>query len=330
MLAFVYDKLNYSGFQKLGTEDFEDGYDLLGKLFLHACQLQLIRGFPHDYRGYTEETAYPHGQIQMTDSITQGTLIKKHVIVQDDAFSANIPQNQLIKIVLAGIARSDKFPHDQRLMAKKIHRNFWPVKSVPQTAYPRLKRYLHRMGQDGSLLVLLSEILVEGKIFATNDDSYKAANLEDQLMSRLYEKFLLKYYQQRFTDCDVRSAYIDWDKLEKNTPELPIMHSDVRICGQDKTVILDAKYYQHSLQTNFDVEKFHSNNMYQIITYVMNESKTGKNSDVEGILLYAKSSIGGNPDGEVNILGHRFRVKTLDLNVKWPQLTEQLDSLIVF
>ncbi|KRK87495.1 hypothetical protein FD17_GL001248 [Lentilactobacillus sunkii DSM 19904] len=330
MLAFVYDKLNYSGFKKLGTEDFEDGYDLLGKLFLHACKLQLIRGFPHDYREYTEETSYPHGQIQMTESITQGTLINKRVIVQDDSFSANIPQNQLIKMVLAGIARSKKFPHDQRLLAEKMWRNFWPVRDVRQTGYPRIKRYLHRMGMDGSLLVLLSEILIEGKIFATDDANYKAVDLEDQLMSRLYEKFLLKYYQQRFTGYNVRSAYITWDKVEKDTPELPVMHSDVRICGQNKTVILDAKYYQHSLQTHFDVEKFHSNNMYQIITYVMNESKTGDNEDVEGILLYAKSSIGGNPDGEINVLGHRFQVKTLDLNVKWSQLTEQLDRLIVF
>lgn len=324
------DKLNYSGFQKLGTEDFEDGYDLLGKLFLHACKLQLIRGFPHDYRGYTEKTAYPHGQIQMTDSITQGALINHQVIVQDDSFSANIPQNQLVKMVLSRIAQSKSFPHDQRLLAKKMWRNFWPVKNINSNDYPSVKRYLHRMGEDGSLLVLLSEILIEGKIFATNNENYKMANFEDQLMSRLYEKFLLKYYQQRFSNYEVKSAYIKWDKLEKETPHLPTMHSDVRICGQNKTVILDAKYYQHSLQRNFDVEKFPSDNMYQIITYVLNESRTGCNSNVEGIILYAKSSIGGHPDGEIHILGHRFRVKTLDLNVNWQQLTEQLDRLIVF
>lgn len=329
MLAFVYDQLRYSGFQKLGTEDFKDGYHLLGKLFLHACRLQLTRGFPHDYRMYTEATSHPHGQIQMTESIVQGTLMNKQVIVEDDSFSVDIPENQLVKMVLTNMMSSQLFPQNQRLLAKKIWRSFWPVSDMAPNAYWRIKRQIHRLGRHNSLLVLLSEILFEGKIFANSQQNLQMLDIEDQLMSRLYEKFLLKYYQQHFPDLEVKSAYIPWSLDGLGNSDLPKMHSDVRICGKHRTVILDAKYYQHSFQRHFDVKTFHSNNIYQILSYVLNESKTGSNSDVEGILLYAKTDEKTVADGDLMILGHRFRIKTLDLNVDWKHLTAQLDQLIV-
>ena len=38
----------------------------------------------------------------------------------------------------------------------------------------------------------------------------------------------------------------------------------------DEAVIIDAKYYSHTTQVQFDKHTLHSNNLYQIFTYVKN------------------------------------------------------------
>ena len=51
---------------------------------------------------------------------------------------------------------------------------------------------------------------------------------------------------------------------------------------------MDAKYYTHTTQAQYDVHTLHSGNLYQIITYVKNkEAEFGdKPHRVSGMLLY--------------------------------------------
>lgn len=50
---------------------------------------------------------------------------------------------------------------------------------------------------------------------------------------------------------------------------LPIMQSDIMLEKDDKVLIIDAKYYAHSTQQQFDKHTLNSNNLYQIFTYVI-------------------------------------------------------------
>ncbi len=53
---------------------------------------------------------------------------------------------------------------------------------------------------------------------------------------------------------------------------LPDMQTDITLQSKDerKTLIIDAKYYTHNMQTKFDKDKVHSGNLYQVYTYVKN------------------------------------------------------------
>ncbi|MFR4024373.1 MAG: hypothetical protein ACLTZI_16470 [[Eubacterium] siraeum] len=39
----------------------------------------------------------------------------------------------------------------------------------------------------------------------------------------------------------------------------------------DRVLIIDAKYYEHSMQVQFNKHTLHSANLYQIFTYVKNK-----------------------------------------------------------
>lgn len=82
-------------------------------------------------------------------------------------------------------------------------------------------------------------------------------------------------------------------------------------------MIIDAKYYSRTTQVQYDKHTLHSNNLYQIFTYVKNKEAelTAKNEphEVSGMLLYAKTDEDVYPEHEYQMSGNRIAVRTLVL-----------------
>lgn len=64
----------------------------------------------------------------------------------------------------------------------------------------------------------------------------------------------------------------------------------ITITYKDKVLIIDTKYYAHTMQFNslYNKESLISGNLYQIFAYVKNKDKDNT-GNVEGMLLYAKT-----------------------------------------
>ena len=82
----------------------------------------------------------------------------------------------------------------------------------------------------------------------------------------------------------------------------------------DKVLIIDAKYYKNTLQNYYDVNTVHSGNLYQIFTYVKNKQIEVPDSEVSGMLLYARTDEELLPNNTYKMSGNSISVKTLDLN----------------
>jgi 5-methylcytosine-specific restriction enzyme subunit McrC len=56
---------------------------------------------------------------------------------------------------------------------------------------------------------------------------------------------------------------------------LPVMKSDITLSYGSKTLIIDTKYYSHTMQSNpmFNSAILNSQNLYQIFYYVKNKDK---------------------------------------------------------
>ena len=108
---------------------------------------------------------------------------------------------------------------------------------------------------------------------------------------------------------------------------LPVMQTDIMLKCKGKTLIIDAKYYTHTMQTGqYNTVTFHSHNMYQIFTYVKNYDICNDGS-VSGMLLYAKTDETITPDNDFIMGGNKISVKTLDLNLQFSDIAQQLDVI---
>lgn len=123
------------------------------------------------------------------------------------------------------------------------------------------------------LLLAICQLLVEGSLLTTESGEYHLASfIDEQRMSRLYEKFILEYYAQeygqRLKGFSSRALQISWQLDDGYDELLPVMQTDITLMYRDQTLIIDAKYYERTLQTNFDVQTLHSGNMYQILSSI--------------------------------------------------------------
>lgn len=83
-------------------------------------------------------------------------------------------------------------------------------------------------------------------------------------------------------------------------------------------------------RNKFDKATIHSNNLYQIHTYVMNKDKlhSGK---VDGMLLYAKTDEDITPNGSMKLAdGNTIYFRTLDLNVPFAEIEKQLETFVSY
>jgi len=76
----------------------------------------------------------------------------------------------------------------------------------------------------------------------------------------------------------------------------------------------------------YDSRSLHFSNLYQIFTYVKNKD-VGNTGNVAGMLLYAKTEETITADCDFKMGGNKISVKTLDLNISFPNIAEQLDRI---
>ncbi len=111
---------------------------------------------------------------------------------------------------------------------------------------------------------------------------------------------------------------------------LPVMQTDIMLKRGEKTLIIDAKYYAHSTQVQYDLHTIHSGNLYQIFTYVKNKEAelADQPHEVSGMLLYAKTDEEIYPEQEYRMSGNRICVRTLDLSGAFDSIRSQLDDIV--
>ncbi len=183
------------------------------------------------------------------------------------------------------------------------------------------------------MLLYVCYFLTEDILMTTEKGKYKMKSFTDEHLCRLFEKFVLEYYRAKHPEYKAQAAQIDWniDRKVSSTHVLPIMQTDILLTLNDRTLIIDTKYYGHTMQVQFDKATIHSNNLYQIHTYVMNKDKlhSGK---VDGMLLYAKTDEDITPNGSMKLAdGNTIYFRTLDLNVPFAEIEKQFRGLrIVF
>ena len=190
----------------------------------------------------------------------------------------------------------------------------------------------NRNNQTYRMLISICYLVIKGLLQTTTDGTTRLMDfLDEQRMCRLYERFILEYYRKEFPQLSPSASQIHWVLDDGADMMLPVMQSDITLTKGNDVLIIDAKYYTHTTQVQYDVHTFHSGNLYQIFTYVKNkDAEYGKTSPhkVSGMLLYAATDEVLQPDNVYQMSGNQISVKTLDLNLDFQHISNQLKAIV--
>lgn len=329
MLTYAFQILKEQGYANCTTEEFENTADLLSAILVKGIIVQIKRGLNRTYTERTEPLSCLRGKINVTESIRQQTIIKQQLVCTYDEFSVDSYMNRILKTTMELLLRYD-IPKIRKKELRNLLLYFKDIKTL-DIYNINWKFRFHRNNQSYQMLMYVCYLILKGLLQTTADGSVKLMHfLDEQRMCRLYEKFILEYYKKEHPEIKASASQISWQLDDEFSSMLPIMQTDIMLSKENTTLIIDAKYYTHTTQTQYGSNTLHSGNLYQIFTYVKNkDAEYGENPHtVSGMLLYAKTDEMIQPNQTYHMSGNKISVRTLDLNQPFKEIVNQLDNIV--
>lgn len=327
MLSYAFSVLKESGYKKVALEQFDNVANLGATILLYGVKTQIKQGLSRDYIQNTDELTVVRGQIDVYESVRKQSIQQKKLICKFDEFSANFYLNQIIKSTFKYLLKAD-IDKDIKSEIRKILLYFVDISDIDINAVNWKIRF-NRNNKTYEMLISMCYIIIKGLLQTQFDGTVKIMDyIDERVMNKLYEKFVLEYYRQEYPQFDVRSSQINWQIDNGEYSMLPMMKSDIMISFKNKILIIDTKYYSHNLQTYYDVNTINTNNLYQIFAYVKNKTVAEPTCEIAGMLLYAKTLDSVQPnDIMYQMSGNNIYIKTLDLNVEFEQIKSRLNEI---
>ena len=328
MLSYAFQVLREQEYQNMATEDFDNVAELCSAILVKGMSVQIKRGLGREYIQKTEPMSTLRGRIEMSESIRSRSMLRKQMVCSYDDFSVNSYMNRIIKTTMELLLRSD-ISKSRKKELRKILVYLSEVESLDVYTIDWNQQY-NRNNQTYQMLISVCYLVIKGLLQTTSTGSTKMMDyLDDQRMSHLYEKFILEYYRREFPLLNATDSQIPWGVDDGVRTMLPIMQSDITLSYGEDTLIIDAKYYSHTTQSYFDSHTLHSNNLYQIFTYVKNKEVelATQPHTVSGMLLYAQTDEAIQPNNTYHMSGNKITVRTLDLDQDFASIAHQLNQI---
>lgn len=329
MLSYAFQVLNEQGYKNIETEQFDNVAELCAAILSKGVSMQLKRGLGREYIENTEPLSSLRGRIEISESIKTRSMLKRQLVCSYDDFSENSYMNRIIKTTMELLLHADIAKARKKELRKLLV--FFGNVDLLDVHTINWKIQYNRNNQTYRMLISICYLVVKGLLQTNTDGTTRLMDfLDEQRMNRLYEKFILEYYAKECPQVKATASQIPWALDDGIGIMLPVMQSDIMLTRGSEVLIIDAKYYTHTTQTQYDVHTLHSGNLYQIFTYVKNKDTEfgDQPHKVSGMLLYAATDEVIQPDNSYQMSGNKISVKTLDLNRDFSEIAAQLNAIV--
>ena len=328
MLTYAFQILRQSNYENVSVEDFEHIHDMFAAILGRGVTQQLKQGLYKEYINQSEELTTMRGKLNLQGTLRNKMQSKQMLTCEYDELSENNLMNQILKTTMYLLVKEKTVKEERRVILKKCLLFFSKVYDIEPQSIRWDMVYFHRNNKSYKMLLNICRLIMEGMLLSTEYGSVKMANfLDEQRMSRLYEKFILEYYRYHHPELHPNPDQVQWNLDDDNDMWLPSMVTDITLKKDNKILIIDAKYYGKQMQSNFDVQTFRNANLYQLFTYVKNMD-INHDGSVSGMLLYAKTDEEFQPKNQFMMDGNKISVDSLDLSMPFSEIAAQLEKIV--
>ena len=331
LLSYAWNRLEEAERVKVEVNNITNLPSLFAKVLINATSILLKRGFEQDYITQQEEIAGIKGKLFLSETIKKNLLKKQKTICIFDNYSVNILSSQILISTLYNLLKLAQLETELKRDIKATIRRLPVISPIKLT--PRIFKQvnLHRNNQFYGFIINICQILYENILPSEKEGELTFIDFsrDEHKMAYLFENFVRNLYRKEQNQYSVSSKKFAWKFTGDSTDYLPSMNTDITLDSPVKRIIIDTKFYQQTLSTYYDKEKIHSNNIYQLFSYLINQrsnTEQQKTHTTTGILLYPTI------DTEYNLSyqyeQHPIHIRTVNLNTESSKIAERLLNLI--
>ena len=331
MLCYAFAALDRKDFENIATERFDDIHNLFAAILAKGISSQIKHGLYKQYIDYSENVSIIRGKINMPETIRNSVNRRTQIACDYDVMSENNIFNQILKTTAKILLCSNDVNKEYKTELKRCILYFSDIDEISPKAIPWGKIQFQRNNNSYRMLLGICQLILDGMLLTDDEGNQRLASfIDNQQTHRLYEKFILEYYRKKYPQLHPSPSQIKWVLDDGERALLPTMQSDIMLSQGNNVLIIDAKFYAHITQKKYEVNSLRSGHIFQIFAYVKNKDAEFKGRDhaVSGILLYAATEEGVQPDVSYVMSGNRISAKTLDLNCEFKQISKKLNRII--
>lgn len=327
MMAYAFRTIDIAEYKWLQAEPFDNLLDLLAAILSTGLSTQRRKGFEKEYETKEDDLQRIAGRIDIrkTAALKMSKRLGAHCVF--DERTENTYKNRILKTTAWHLLRSDEVAKPRKQALKRSLLMMQDIESLDPLRIEWGSLRYHRNNRSYQLLMNVCYMVLHELLPRNQHGNVKLASMIDKdKLNKLYEGFILEYFRKHHPQLKPHAPEIKRD-IEGDEPWfLPKMKTDVTLTSESQQLIIDAKCYGTILGSNFGKLSISSGNTYQIFSYVMHASREF-DGDVAGMLLYAQTKDEPLFDEQWTDMGHRYHLRTLDLDNDFEQIAKQLDEI---
>ena len=325
MLCYSWNHLSEMGEADASGDDDKDLPNLLTRILIGKLRSLIKKGFYREYVEHEEESSTLRGKVLFSESIATTSFKRGKMHVRYEEMSHDILHNQLIKATLQQLVKMKELDEELRKQIRNLTSYFHEVTLIKLNSDLFNGIKLHRSNRHYRFVLDICQFLMESSLLNEEGQTSRFADFyrDPREMAILFENFVRNFYRNELPYYHVSRETIYWQPEGNSDTYLPRMQTDITLKNKQRKMIIDTKYYQQTLTSNFGSHKVHSGNLYQLYAYLNNQQSELPTS---GMLLYPE--VNHTLDLDYQIQEYRVQVCTVDLNMGWRQIHQRLMKII--
>lgn len=340
MLCYAWNILAVKDDIKVGADDFEDAYNLLGRVFSYGIGKLIRSGFHRSYLETEEECSTLRGKIMVQESINRLSMQRRRLMCSYDNYSTDDTFNQILKYTMESLTNNNKIDLDTRKALRKQLLFFEGIGSIAPTKVARQKLIFNRNNTTYKLLINIAVMLYENTIVNDEEGNNTFKDFfRDEQMHKVFELFILNFYKMHLDrkiykvhapkiawKLEQEETLDAWSKLFDLDDNPGDRRTDIVVENKEKKMqfIFDAKYYKDTFvraYMNDSDERIRTSHLNQLRGYLLDSGFDGKRI---GSLLYPMVNNDLERGMVQPIEGTPIIIKTINLNAEWRLIEEDL------
>lgn len=332
MFLYAWNRFEQGKDIPVGAEDSPDLINLLAKVLAHGTRELLRRGLLRDYISTSEELAGVQGRVNISRSMSLLMTRRPRLVCDFDELDPNVLPNQVLRTTLARIAGVSSLDQALRKELLALEKALGVADRIRLADSVFRRVQLTRNSASYRFLMKVCELAFVTTLPSEGHGAFRFVDAlrDEKRMPLVFQAFVRNFLaieQQKF---QVGAKQLNWDALPEDDQAaalLPRMNTDIVLTSLERQIIIDTKYYASALSEHQSKRLLHSENLYQLFSYLKNAEAIGHAFRyAEGILLYPAT--GDRLRASYQIQGHRVTAASVNLDKPWQQVRNELLALI--